>query len=94
MHTAAADERLVALAQNGEQCRHVREQMSDYLDGDLDPQATRAVTRHTRICPNCRRLLANLTRTATGLRALNNLAPGSRDVTPTDDRAAGRGANG
>lgn len=51
-------------------CRQVREQLSDHLDGDLDAQATSAVTRHTRICPNCRRMLANLTRTVAGLRAL------------------------
>jgi len=56
-----------------ERCGHVREQMSDYLDGDLDAQATGAVARHTRICPNCRRMLANLTRTVSGLRALRDL---------------------
>lgn len=56
-----------------ERCGHVREQMSDYLDGDLDPHAMGTVARHTRICPNCRRMLANLTRTVCGLRALRDL---------------------
>jgi anti-sigma factor RsiW len=53
-----------------ERCREVRAQMSDYLDGDLDPEATAAVERHTRWCPNCRRMLTNLRRTVTGLRGL------------------------
>ncbi len=53
-------------------CRHVREQLSDYLDGDLDTAQKEAVTRHTRFCPNCRRMLTNLTRTVSGLRALGD----------------------
>jgi len=60
-----------------ERCRRVREQMSDYLDGDLDPRTAGAVARHTRICPNCRRLLTNLSRAVAGLRALRDLPPGS-----------------
>jgi len=55
-----------------EHCRHVREQLSDYLDGDLDTAQADAVTRHTRFCPNCRRMLTNLTRTVGGLRALGD----------------------
>lgn len=53
-------------------CGHVREQLSDYLDGDLDTAQADAVTRHTRFCPNCRRMLTNLTRTVSGLRALGD----------------------
>lgn len=56
-----------------EHCRHVRAQMSDYIDGELDPTTTGTVDRHTRFCPNCRRMLANLTRTVAGLGALRSL---------------------
>ncbi len=56
-----------------ERCRHVREQMSDYIDVALDPATAGAVDRHTRFCPNCRRMLANLTRTVAGLGALRTL---------------------
>lgn len=55
-----------------EHCREVRAQMSDYLDGELDPPAAAAVERHTRWCPNCRRMLTNLTRTLSGLRGLRD----------------------
>ena len=63
-----------------ERCRDVRAQMSDYLDGELDPRAAVAVERHARWCPNCRRMLRNLGRTVGGLRALRD-QPGS----PTSD---------
>jgi anti-sigma factor RsiW len=65
-----------------ERCREVRTQMSDYLDNELDPPAAAAVERHTRWCPNCRRMLANLTRTLSGLRALRDLP------TPADEPRA------
>jgi anti-sigma factor RsiW len=55
-----------------ERCREVRAQMSDYLDGDLDATAAAAVQRHTRWCPNCRRMLTNLGRTLGGLHALRD----------------------
>ncbi len=53
-------------------CRDARLQTSDYLDGDLDPSAVDAVERHTRWCPNCRRMLTNLRHTVSGLRALRD----------------------
>jgi anti-sigma factor RsiW len=55
-----------------EHCGETRAQMSDYLDGELDEQAARRVQHHVRWCPNCRRMLANLTRTIGGLRALHD----------------------
>ena len=58
-----------------EHCREVRAQMSDYLDGELEPAAAASVERHTRWCPNCRRMLTNLRRTLGGLRALRDEAP-------------------
>jgi anti-sigma factor RsiW len=63
-----------------ERCREVRAQMSDYLDGELEPRAAAGVERHVRWCPNCRRMLANLRRTVAGLGALGDLP------TPADER--------
>lgn len=51
-------------------CGEVRAQMSDYLDGELDDRTAARVARHTRWCPNCRRMLQNLRRTIGGLHAL------------------------
>lgn len=56
-----------------EHCRHVRALMSDYLDGELPPPDTRTVKRHVRWCPNCRRMLANLTDTVRGLQTLGRV---------------------
>jgi len=51
-------------------CRETRAQMSDYLDGELDPQPAHAVKRHVLWCPSCRRFLTNLNRTISGLHRL------------------------
>ncbi|HEX6228737.1 MAG TPA: zf-HC2 domain-containing protein [Solirubrobacterales bacterium] len=48
-------------------CRETRAQMSDLIDGELDERTAAAVARHARWCPNCRRMLKNLSRTVTGL---------------------------
>ncbi|MGI8862904.1 MAG: zf-HC2 domain-containing protein [Solirubrobacteraceae bacterium] len=56
-------------------CREVRAHMSAYLDGELDATSATRVKRHVRWCPNCRRILKNLTRTITGLRALEAQDP-------------------
>ncbi len=55
-----------------QRCREIRAQMSDYLDGELDARAAAGVERHLRWCPNCRRMLKNLSRTLGGLRALRD----------------------
>ncbi|MBA3806958.1 MAG: zf-HC2 domain-containing protein [Solirubrobacterales bacterium] len=65
-----------------EHCRHVRALMSDYLDGELPPPDTRTVKRHVRWCPNCRRMLKNLTDTVRALHALG------LDPTTTDGPGA------
>jgi anti-sigma factor RsiW len=62
-------------------CRAVRAQMSEYLDGELEARAASGLQRHTRWCPNCRRVLRNLRRTVEGLGALRDL-PLSRDEPP------------
>jgi predicted anti-sigma-YlaC factor YlaD len=58
-------------------CREIRATMSDYLDGDLDAATAAGVMRHVRWCPNCRRMLRNLSRTVAGLRALRSDSPPS-----------------
>jgi len=58
------------VSRHRERCRETREKMSEYLDGELEPGAVAAAERHVSRCPNCRRLLANLSRTIGGLRRL------------------------
>ncbi len=48
-----------------ERCREARAGLSDYLDGELGE--ARAIERHLRWCPNCRRMMVNLRRTIAGL---------------------------
>lgn len=60
-------------------CTETRALMSEYLDGELDEQAAARVEHHVRWCPNCGRMLANLTRTINGLRGLRS------EPTPADD---------
>jgi len=61
------------ITRHREHCRDTRAQMSDYLDGELDRGAARALERHVHWCPSCRRFLANLRRTIEGLRRLGEL---------------------
>lgn len=60
------------MALHHRRCRQVRASMSAYLDGELDGATAARVRRHVRWCPNCRRLLRNLSRTIVGLRALRS----------------------
>lgn len=69
--------KLNPMARHRAHCAHVRAQMSDYLDSDLDEQSARAIERHVRWCPNCRHMLKNLRRTIDGLNALGTLGPRS-----------------
>jgi anti-sigma factor RsiW len=55
-----------------DQCRETRDYMSDYVDGELDEQTAARVERHIRWCPNCGRMLTNLTRTISGLSGLRD----------------------
>ncbi|MCA1689094.1 MAG: zf-HC2 domain-containing protein [Actinobacteria bacterium] len=66
------------VAVHREHCRHVRELMSEYLDGELDSKTAATVRRHARVCPNCRRMLRNLRLTVSALHAL------AEQPTPTD----------
>jgi anti-sigma factor RsiW len=56
-----------------DRCRDTRAHLSEYLDGELDERAAARVERHVRWCPNCGRMLANLSRTIGALRALRDL---------------------
>lgn len=50
-------------------CRQTRRLMSEYIDGELGPEM-RALDAHLARCPNCRRMLQNLSRTTTALQAV------------------------
>jgi len=57
------------------ECEHVRELMSDYVDGDLGSGEYRRVDDHVGICPRCRQMLANLRSTLERLHLLAGSAP-------------------
>lgn len=61
------------------QCRETRADISEFLDGELDRQTAARVKRHVRWCPNCHRLLTNVSRTIGGLRALRDVPPAADD---------------
>lgn len=50
--------------------RWARARLSDYIDGDLDPQERRRLARHADLCPECGPLLRALTVTVFRLRQL------------------------
>jgi len=54
--------------------RWARGRMSDYLDGELGPDARRRIEHHVSQCERCRRLLDDLRRTVDALHRL--AAPG------------------
>ncbi len=56
-------------------CRETRELLSDYLEGEVEPNRQRAFNRHLRWCPNCGRMAQNLSRTVDGLRRLGGQRP-------------------
>ncbi|MGI9185146.1 MAG: zf-HC2 domain-containing protein [Solirubrobacteraceae bacterium] len=68
------------VSRHRQRCREVREAMSDYIDGGLDPDTARRVRRHVRWCPNCRRILENLIRTVGGLRLLGERVSAGDDL--------------
>ena len=55
-----------------DRCRDTRAHMSGYLEGELDGKIAARVKRHIRWCPNCGRMLANLSRTIGALQALRD----------------------
>jgi len=61
--------------------------MSDYLDDELAPASRTRMDRHVGVCPECRRLLAELRRIVDGL---HRLATPSGGVDPVQIAAAVR----
>lgn len=56
-------------------CDEVREQLTDYVEGDIEADARKRVDRHLHFCPACRQVLANLGYTLRGLRRLGAPQP-------------------
>lgn len=79
---------LPSFARPSSECEHVRELMSDYVDGELAPGEQARIERHVAFCPRCRTVLANLRLT---LSALGTLGPqrarGEDDATEAALRA-------
>ena len=74
--------KLNPMARHRAHCEHVRAQMSEYLDGDLDERSAGAIERHVHWCPNCRRMLRNLRRTIEGLNLIGGISrPGGAGTT-------------
>lgn len=65
--------KLNPMARHRAHCEQARAQMSEYLDGELDERSARAIERHVRWCPNCRRMLRNLRRTIEGLNSIGGI---------------------
>lgn len=51
--------------------------LSDYLDGELQPDERARVEEHVHWCPDCRRMLESLRRTVRGLMGLRVVVPES-----------------
>lgn len=64
--------RLPGIVRHASECEHVRELMSEYVDGELAPQEHARVERHVSFCPRCRTVLANLRLTVHALGALGS----------------------
>ncbi len=80
--------RLLGFTRSSGECEHVRELMSDYVDGELDPGEQARVERHVAFCPRCRTVLANLRLTLRALAALGSTRTrGEDDATAAAVRA-------
>ena len=53
-------------------CPHARSMVSDYIDGDLDPDQARSLEEHLKTCPFCPPLYASLVETLAELKALED----------------------
>jgi predicted anti-sigma-YlaC factor YlaD len=51
--------------------RETRDQLSDYLEGELDARTHTRITRHLARCEPCRRMLESLKHTLAQLRSLS-----------------------
>ena len=55
-------------------CRELLDQLSEYLDGELDVSACREVEGHMEDCPPCQAFLESLRRTVEHVRAVPGAA--------------------
>ena len=62
-------------------CREIVELVTDYLEGDLDPNTTSALEAHLDVCPGCARYLEQIQETITTLGHV------SSDNLPTETQA-------
>lgn len=56
-------------------CHEVSDLLSVYIDGELEPAESRAITNHLSVCARCRKELFELQQTIDLLHALPDLAP-------------------
>lgn len=47
----------------GSECRELLEQLSEYIDGELDPAGCAAIESHNEDCPRCVAFIESLRRT-------------------------------
>jgi RNA polymerase sigma-70 factor (ECF subfamily) len=75
---AAGHERRLALEGVPMRCWDARAHVSDYLDGEIEPEVARGVERHLESCPTCPPLytaLVGVTTVVAGLRDADNVVP-------------------
>jgi len=56
-------------------CAETREKLSDYVEGELKPQARRRIVGHLLMCRRCRAVLRSLKATIAGLNAVGPSEP-------------------
>ncbi len=54
----------------GAECRKLLEQLSEYIDGELDLETCSAIEEHSRDCEPCQAFIESLRRTVTFIQAL------------------------
>jgi anti-sigma factor RsiW len=54
----------------GDECRKLLEQLSEYIDGELDLEACTAIEAHNEDCERCRAFIESLRRTVTFIQRL------------------------
>lgn len=61
-------------------CHHA----SEFVDGELDPQAAARVEHHARFCPKCHEMIASLRRTIAAMGRLRDAPDPAGAGPPTD----------
>lgn len=86
------------MSENGVSCQQIVEIVSDYLDGDLDPDMRATVDAHLAVCPGCLEYLSQMRTTIGSLRDVTSedLAPSmvSRLVAAFSEHRATYGDDG